>query len=269
VVAQKFNDFQKSYLTILKRATTRDCPYIKRRLTMTKTPQENLQPREPLPEEAIIEYLQQHPEFLTHHADLLDITFPPAGDATVSLIKQKITLLRDKNQQLRKENQQWQRKWDDLVVVAQENEQLNERIRRLIVALISVTEIDDFFHTLYSTLCNEFNTDTVVVRCFEVPGSTNERQEFVEYDAQVFTLFDSVLENHQPLCGQLATEQLDYLFPNSKIASAALIPLSTHKSRGLLAMGSQDASRFHTDMATDFLKYLGEVLSQLLRIWVY
>jgi len=239
----------------------RDCAYPKRRLTMIKTP--DLQPREPLPEEAVVEYLQQHPEFLTHHADLLaDISIPPAGDATVSLIEHKIT-------QLREENQQWQRKWNELVAVAQENEQLNDRIRRLIVALISVTEIDDFFHTLYSTLCNEFNTDTVVVRCFEVPGSSNERQEFVEYDAQVFTLFDNVLENHQPLCGQLAMEQLDYLFPNSKIASAALIPLSTHKSRGLLAMGSHDASRFHTDMATDFLKYLGEVLSQLLRIWVY
>jgi uncharacterized protein len=238
---------------------------------MTETQEKDLLPPDkPLSEEAVVEYLQQHPDFLTHHAEVLShINTPQSSDPTVSLIKHKLTQLREENQQLREENRQWQQKWKALVAVAEENEQLNQRIRRLIVALTSVTELDDFFHTLYSTLCNEFNTDAVVVRCFEVPGSTNERQEFVEYDAQVFTLFDNLLENNQPICGQLETETIEYLFPNSKIASAALIPLSTHKSRGLLAMGSHDASRFHAEMGTDFLKYLGEVLSQLLRIWVY
>lgn len=219
-----------------------------------------LQRIEKLPETTIVEYLQKHPDFFTRHQNLLaSLEIPQESGTVVSLPERKLAALREENQKL-------QRQLDELITVAQENEQLNQRIRRLIVALISAPGIDEFFQTLYTTLSSEFNTDVVVVRCFEVSHVTSERPEFVEFDAQVFTLFEEVLDKNKPLCGQLSEEQNQYLFPNHQIASAVLTPLGTPQLQGLLAMGSEDASRFHADMSTDFLTYLGELLGHLLII---
>ncbi|MDM8559891.1 DUF484 family protein [Candidatus Parabeggiatoa sp. HSG14] len=236
---------------------------------MRKT-QENQQQTQELPEKAVVEYLKQHPDFFIHHEDLLTkMEITHASDMAISLVEQKRVVLDQENRRLQEKNQQLQRNLDDLIAIAQQNEELNQRIRHLVVALTEVDNMDEFFHILYSTLCNEFNTDAVVVRYFEVSTFAEERQEFVEYDAQIFTLFENVLENQLPICGQLSTAQIEYLFPNSKIASAVLIPLGTPKQpRGLLAMGSHDASRFHVNMSTDLLQYLAELLSNLLKRWV-
>lgn len=223
----------------------------------------NRQPLEELSETAVVEYLQQHPAFFTQHEELLAMMeIPHASGTAVSLVERKLAVLREENQQL-------QYQLNELVTIAQQNEQLNQRIQRLIATLTRVTTLEEFFDNLYSTLCHEFNTDAVVLRWFELPHATlAKRQEFVEYDAQVFTLFENLLASEKPLCGQLSTEQTGYLFPNNSIASAALIPLGTPKSQGLLAIGSRDASRFHASMGTDLLKHLGELIGYLLEMWL-
>lgn len=226
------------------------------------TKKTSLPKTEELPEEAIVDYLQRHPDFLVRHQDLLtELEYFQAND-TVAPSEQKLA-------KLHKENQQLQQKLKLLVAVAKENEQLNQRIQSLVATLTSVTSIDEFFQILYSTLCDNFNTDTVLVRWFEALSPAHaERPELVEYDAQVFTLFEELLENNEPICGKISDEQVEYLFPNSTIASAVLIPLGSPKPQGLLAMGSHDADRFHADMGTDFLKYLGQLVSFLLKSWL-
>jgi uncharacterized protein len=232
---------------------------------MIKTPAKDSQQTEQISEQAVVEYLKQYPDFLRQHDELFAVMKIPSdnGEVAVSSVEQKLSVLREENYQL-------QGKWEALVAIAEQNTQLNQRIQRLVATLTNVVGIEEFFETLYSTLCNEFNTDTVVVRWFELPHSPTavSRQEFVEYDAQVFTLFDSVLENHHPVCGQLSTEQLEFLFPDSQIASAVLIPLGSPKAQGLLAMGSHDVERFHADMGTDFLQFMGEIISHLLKLWL-
>jgi len=237
---------------------------------MIKTPSKNSQQTktsqqtEQISEQTVVEYLKQFPDFLRQHDELLAVMeIPSDSSKAVSLVERKLEVLREENQQL-------QAKWEGLVAIAEQNAQLNQRIQHLVATLTNVEGIEEFFQTLYSTLCNEFNTDTVVIRWFELPHSpiAVSRQEFVEYDAQVFTLFDSVLESHEPLCGQLSTEQLEFLFPDSQIASAVLIPLGSPKAQGLLVMGSHDAERFHADMGTDFLQFMGELVSHLLKLWL-
>ncbi|MDM8567212.1 DUF484 family protein [Candidatus Halobeggiatoa sp. HSG11] len=241
-----------------------------------------------LPEATVAEYLQRHPDFFTRHKNLLKTLVNPKEDTTL-LLKQELEDLREKNQRLQNklketpppsslqqnlknshaENQKLRAKLEDLIAVAQENEKLNRRIQHLISTLINVNGIEDFFQTLYSTLCNEFETDVVVIRCFEVVHS--ERQEFVNFDAQTLDLFSDLLKGNKPICGKLSVEQHNYLFPDSKIVSAVLIPIlanSEEQPQGLLAMGSHDETRFQADMSTDFLIYLGELVSNLLRIWI-
>lgn len=228
---------------------------------------QKIQPRQPPQEdisaEVVADYLQHHPKFFLQHEELLkQLEIPHSNDNAASPIERKSAVLREENQQLRQQLK-------ELIAIAEHNQQLNQRIQRLIIALTEAIDLDDFFNNLYSQLKHEFKNDAVVILWFELAG-TIPRPEFVEYDAQIFALFETILEKHQPLCGQVAQEQLEYLFPNNykKIASAILIPLGTPKPRGLLAMGSYNKKRFHPDMGTELLQYLGDLISHLLNIWI-
>lgn len=216
-----------------------------------------------LSEQSIVDYLKKHPDFFNFHEDLLTtMQIPHNRGAAISLVERQLTVLRDENQQL-------QRRLDNLISIAQKNEELNQRIQRLVVALLGAESADEFFDILYETLKVEFNTDNVVIRLFDLPGpSLAGRQEFIEYDAQVFTLFENLLEQNHPICGRLSESQILYLFPDVKVGSAVLVPLGVPKPQGILALGSKDVARFHAGMGTDLLKYMGDLISQLLRPWL-
>lgn len=221
---------------------------------------------EEISEKSVVDYLRQHPDFFTHHEELLTkMAIPPSHTSrgtVVSLAERQLTVLREENRQL-------QHQLETLIGVAKKNEQLNQRIQRIVATLASVNGPDEFFDTLYESLKQEFDTEAVMVRLFLVPNPfLAGRPEFVEYDAQVFALFEKVLEQNETLCGRLSTTQADYLFPNHKIASAVLIPLGVPKPQGLLAMGSPEVSRFHAGMSTDLLRYMGELVSHLLKLWL-
>lgn len=212
-------------------------------------------------EEDVESYLYQHPKFFNRHADLLAVMEIPheRGDA-VSLVERQLSVLRDENQRL-------QHQFNELVSIAKQNDALNKRIQGIILTLAQANSLEEFFDILYETLQNEFKTDAITVRLFEV-NDHQARVEFAEYDAQVFHLFESILSSNQTFCGQLNQEQHHYLFAEQAIASAVLIPLGAPKARGILAMGSQEISRFHAGMSTDLLQYMGELIGQLLQLWL-
>jgi hypothetical protein len=228
--------------------------------------QPNLRFIDEVSEKAVLDYLRRHLDFFTHHEELLaKMTIPsshPSRGTVVSLAERQLTVLREENRQL-------QHQLETLITVAKKNEQLNQRIQRIIASLASASGPDEFFDTLYESLKQEFDTDAVVLRLFLVPNPfLAGRPEFIEYDAQVFALFEKVLEQNETLCGRLSTTQAEFLFPNHQIVSAVLIPLGVPKPQGLLAIGSEEVSRFHAGMGTDLLRYMGELVSHLLKLWL-
>jgi uncharacterized protein YigA (DUF484 family) len=211
----------------------------------------------------VLLYLQQHPQFFTQHEAQLTALEPTLPRGTVSLAERQVAVLRDENQQL-------QRKLENLIAIAKQNEQLNQRLQTIILNLTHVHSADEFLNSLYDSFMREFNTDAIALRLFELPpAALVGRAEFVEYDADVFNLFEQFLINNESLCGRLTPAQQHFLFPDMKIGSAVLIPIGLPKPRGLLAMGSHDIARFHTGMATDMLKYMGDLVSGLLNIWLH
>lgn len=211
-------------------------------------------------EQDVESYLYQHPKFFNHHADLLAVMeIPHERGEAVSLVERQLVVLRDENQRL-------QNRLTELLNIAKKNDVLNQRIQSIILKLAQANSLDEFFEVLYETLQAEFNTDAITLRLFEV--CDHDRAEFVEYDAQIYQLFESILSGHHTICGQLETAQKTYLFEQQKITSAVLIPLGAPKARGILAMGSQEISRFHSGMSTDLLEYMGELIGQLLHLWL-
>ncbi|MEK7990850.1 MAG: DUF484 family protein [Thiotrichaceae bacterium] len=212
-------------------------------------------------EEDVESYLHQHPKFFNNHADLLAVMeIPHERGAAVSLVERQLSVLRD-------ENQRSQYQLTELMSIAKQNDGLNRRIQNIILTLAQANSVEEFFELLYGILETEFKTDAISVRLFEM-NENHEREEFVEYDAQVFQLFESILSGHHAICGQLNPAQKDYLFAEQHITSAVLIPLGAPKARGILAMGSREISRFHSGMSTDLLEYMGELIGQLLQLWL-
>jgi len=215
-----------------------------------------------LSEQSVATYLRQHPEFfLNQEALLTTMRIPHTRGNAVSLVERQVSVLRDENHQL-------QRQLEHLIDAAQRNEALLKQIQRVISALLGAETLDVFFDTLYTELQAVFHTDAVVVRLFGAPGAMiAQRPEFTEYDAQIFTLFESVLGATAPVCGRLPAAQAAFLFGEQRIGSAVLISLGLPEPQGILALGSVEVARFSPGMSTDMLAYLGDMLSQMLRAW--
>jgi len=212
--------------------------------------------------EQVTAYLEQHPLFFQGREDLLpNLEIPHIEGNSISLVERQVIKLRQEKSHL-------QQKLQVLIEAAQRNENLNVQIQTFLLALLSAQTLPEFFDTLYAKLAEEFDTDAVVLRLFDLPEAAKvQRSEYVEYDAEIFSLFEMVLKKSYPVCGRLSANQHQYLMPDQKIGSAVLIPIGRPSPYGLLALGSVDDYRFDSQMSTDLLSYMGDMISQLLQRW--
>jgi len=215
-----------------------------------------------LEEKTVADYLRSNPEFFQNNTSLLAmLEIPHACGPAVSLVEHQVKVLRDQNRQLK-------RKLMDLVHVARDNNRLNERMHQLTLGLINTNSLVALLDTLREHLQGEFKADTVTLRLAGMPEAQARECGVDVYDPDSPELahFEAFLKSCRPQCGRFKTEQLQYLFgaQADAIESVALVPLGPHSAYGLLAIGSQDASRFHPGMGTLFLTHLGELIGLLL-----
>lgn len=205
----------------------------------------------------IAAYLLEHPDFLDQHPQVLAALDIPheTGDA-ISLVHRQIATLRAQADKYRYQ-------LEDLVEVARENDRLNNRLHRLMLALIEASNRDEVLDTLREQLREQFQADAVELKLF---ASQSVKQQ-AEQGESGPALFQDFIAKRRPSCGALPTSQLTFLFGDraGDTASVALIPLDAGPEEGLLAIGSSDPERFHPGQALDFLTRLGEVVSYSLR----
>jgi uncharacterized protein YigA (DUF484 family) len=226
-----------------------------------------------LTDQAIAAYLRKHPDFFRSHSTLLEeLNLPHASGDAVSLIERQVGVLRDKNHALRKQ-------LHELVEIARDNDKLNENLQKLTVALIDATSLEEKVRQLQSHLRDQFSSEQTALALVRdtVPGNAESLQDLsfvhvIDKNADSLALFETIVQNGQPVCGRLKSDQLEFLFGESAsaIQSAAVIPLKVRDSSGatllgLLAIGSKQADRFHTSMGTSFLTNLGQIVTHLLK----
>lgn len=212
---------------------------------------------ESLSEEAVVAYLQEHPDLLDRYPQLLaklDVAHRVAGGA-VSLIERQVGVLRTENESLR-------RQLRELVAIARDNDELAARLHRFALAMADSSSLDDVLDTAYEMLRREFKLDVVTVLARgNAPGGF-ARAEFVGDDARLPEVLKQV-DGARPLCGGKLEESLmGYLYgpQASEIRSTAVIPLGHRDPLGVLCLGSHDAKRFHATMGTVYLLKLGDIL---------
>lgn len=217
--------------------------------------------------EQVSEFLRQHTDFLIQQPDLLsELEFEKSPEGTISLAQRQ-------RQQLRQKNQHLHEQLHALIENAHTNTALQQRVHQLCLRLMDCQDLPSLLATLMQQLQQEFSADEVALRLFysgeqkpSLPDIEGNIAELHADDSQL-KAFDHILAKQQPVCGRLTRAQKQLLFADKadEVHSVACLPLGHEPCAGLLAIASCDANRFHADMGTEYLSFLGEVFMRLLR----
>jgi len=202
----------------------------------------------------VADYLQQHPEFFAEYADLLaEIYVPhPHGGHAIPIAERQIVSLREKNGQL-------ESKLRELIQFGGENDSISEKLHRSTLALFSATDLETTLGVLYHSLKDDFHILHVALRLW---GKVPEQSYLPELAATTQELRDYAAALDGPFCGaQAPFESRDWFDGAPSLTSFAFLPLRTHQTFGLLALGADDPARFYAGMGTMYLTRLSEVAS--------
>ncbi len=220
------------------------------------------QQSDPTDETKVIQYLRNNPEVLMAYPEVFSsLTIPHLTGGATSLVERQLKLLREENQALKA-------KIDELVGIARENEELNQRFHRLALEMMNTDQLHDILAMVQDQVQTFFYTDFV---CFRFLPGVNESGNVLEglYLSSDSGIVDSIkpwIDGRKPVCGRQDEKIITELFgPDLRIGSSALIPLYHTNNLGLLCLGSVSADRFGLTMGTIFLQQLGELVSSRLK----
>jgi len=133
------------------------------------------------------------------------------------------------------------------------------RLQRFTLELMRADGIDDIIATCQEVLREDFNADFVTLKII----GGDDTMHFVDPNNKNLRSFNRLFSNKRPVCGRLNEEQQKFLFEKNTdiVNSTALVPLFGAEKIGILALGSEDESRFHPGMGTVFISHLGELIS--------
>ena len=218
-------------------------------------------------EDRVRHFLSAHPDFFARNPSLVErLIVPHACGPAQSLIEHQVALLRVRNRKL-------ERRLQELMANARDNESLHARVHALGLRLLGCTDADVLFDVAYHTLCKDFRADAVSVR---VRVSADKAQalgriEFVSKPEAAGTEADRTQADGVQMLFNLASSQCGILsegarvglfgWPAASAGSGVLVPLQVLGQPGLLGLASRDAQRFHAHMGTTFLDQLAGMLS--------
>ncbi len=220
------------------------------------------QQNDPTDEAKVIEFLQAHPEVLLGYPQIFSsLSIPHKTEGAVSLVERQLKVLREQNQTLKTNI-------DDLVGIARENEELNQRFHRLSLELMNTDQLHDVLAMVQDQVQTFFYTDYV---CFRFLPGVSDAANLLDglvlpADSEVINNAKPWLQGRKPVCGRQHDKTNQALFgPGLRIGSSALIPLYHTSDLGLLCLGSSSEDRFNQAMGTIFLQHLGELVSNRLK----
>lgn len=214
-------------------------------------------PSESLEAAAIAAYLEAHPDFFIEHEELLPaLRIPHQRGDTISLVERQMTILRDRNIELR-------HRLSHLMDVARDNDRLFDKTRRLILALMDASSLEDVVISVEDSLRQDFQVPFVsLILLGDNPMPVG--RWVTHADAQ--TAIGGLL-GRQSVSGSLREHELDFLFgeeQRKQIGSTAVVAISHQGIHGVLAIASHDPQHYKSSVGTLFLSYIAEVMGRVL-----
>ena len=203
-------------------------------------------------EESVLEYLNATPLFFERNLDVLEsILIPQKNGSVVSLAERQGSALRKKNTTL--ENQ-----LASLIERVEVNQKLSEKVRAIILSLLKTSKVRDCLVTFEQFVVEDFAAAEAGVFVFK-DGAPKDILERVKIDD--LTAVGLFGEGQKPVLGPISNEQRETLFGSRQgDNSAVILPMIGSGWHGSVVMVSDDPSRYESDMASDFLEYLGQVI---------
>ena len=228
---------------------------------MSEVPAEQQQ-SEQTDESKVIQFLQENPEVLMQYPEVFStLSIPHKTGGATSLVERQLKLLREENQTLKA-------KIDELVGIARDNEELNQRFHRLALELMNIDQLHDILAVVQDQVQTFFYTDFVCFRFLPGISDSDNILEglYLDVDSGIVDNVKPWIEARKPICGRQDDKINQQLFGKEiQIGSSALIPLYHTSNLGLLCLGSTSADRFGLAMGTIFLQQLGELVSNRLK----
>jgi uncharacterized protein len=212
-----------------------------------------------LMEEAQVKnYLANNPDFLIKNPQLLThIELNHSFDQATSLVERQIKVLRERNQVM-------QGQLIDMLQAAHNNENLLIQCNHLMLALLKTTDLPSLCGKVINLLKRDFHLDGVaLLLAGDYPHA--EPANVVADASEIKTLLNCQFPDNQPLCGRLEAAPKKALFGelSQSLESFALVPLGAECEQGLLALASNDVSRFNPDMGTLFIELIAKLIAHL------
>ena len=211
-------------------------------------------------EEQTIEHLKSTPDFFLKNPEILQyLEIPHESGAATSLVERQVSILRERNIDLR-------RRLKSLLETASTNDDIFKKMRSLTSAIIDVRNVQDLEQIIKRELISSLNASQVIfiLKNFELAETSTY---FTDATSIKDTRFSNLIELTDSACKVYRPEEYATLFQIEELdgpGSAALIPLSVDKSRGILIIGSTNPERFAQNLETLFLDYLSEIFSKVL-----
>lgn len=205
-------------------------------------------------------WLLANPDFFQQYEELLDhLTIPHlhTGQA-ISLLERLVQ--RQRSQYLELEQRQ-----HEMVKAARDSEHVIIRLHNLALELINCDSLDSVVATCNEVLRSDFKADSVVLRLIG-HGKPRDGLHFMDPDDKSIKQLATLFRKRQPVCGRLRPRQQVFLFGEGGVGikSAVLIPLYEAREIGVLALGSENESRFYPGMGTLFINQLGDLVARAL-----
>lgn len=197
-------------------------------------------------EEDIASYLQEHPQFFEDYAEMLaSVVIPhPYGGRTISLSERQLLALRDKNKALEK-------KLQELLAFARENDELQLKVHQFTCALFAARDLNAMQDAILYQMRERFAVPHAAMNLWEVSPPSAEMMTFAD-------------QTPHPVCMHRAMYDTQAWFGEGaeRLRSFAYLPLrNSEHSIGLLILASEDQQRFYPEMGTQFLQRIAEVAS--------
>lgn len=207
----------------------------------------------------VARFLQSNPGFFEQNAELLAHLYVPHphGGRAISLNERQMLVMRETNRQL-------ENKLAELIAFGEENDGISEKVHRLAVALVAAETFQAVIHLLNFHLRDDFAVPHVALRLWDRPEGIEDLPEFAAVGEELQAFAEGLA---RPYCGTTSGFGTAAWFGEhaDHIRSQALIALRNGGGTiGLIALGSEDAQRFFSDMGTLYLERLGEMVSAAL-----
>lgn len=221
-------------------------------------PQPDECPSESLEAAAVAAYLEAHPDFFVEHEELLPaLRIPHQRGDTISLVERQMKILRERNIEMR-------HRLSQLMDVARDNDRLFDKTRRLILALMDASSLDDVVISVEDSLRQDFQVPFVSLILFSDEPLPVGRWVT---SAEAQKAIGGLLSEGKSVSGSLREHELDFLFgeeQRKQIGSTAVVTLSHQGLHGVLAIASRDPQHYKSSVGTLFLSYIAEVMGRVL-----